>query len=74
MDERPAFSIRALPTPAMAGGEANRHMCLSSMDYPYVMQQRMIEGGFQSYSLPKYTDYIKGDTNGCKDVGQDSIH
>ena len=74
MDERPTFSIRALPAPAKIRGEANKRMCLSSMDYPYAMQQKMIENGFQQYSVPKYTDYIKGDTNGCKDVGQDSIH
>ena len=60
MDERPTFSVRALPAPAKADKEVNKHMCLSSMDYPYVMQQRMIECGFQSYVLPDYTKYLKG--------------
>ena len=59
-DERPSFSIRALPAPAKIKGEAAKHMCLSSMDYPYVMKQRMSEGGFQSCVLPDYTKYLKG--------------
>ena len=72
MDSRPAFSIRSLPAPAKPDGKVKRHMCFS-MDYPYAMQQKMAESGSTQYKYTKYTDYIKGDANGCKDVDQDSI-
>ena len=60
MDERPTFSIRALPAPSKINGDVNKRMCLSSIDYPYVMRKRMMDSKVQSYVVPNYTDYLKG--------------